>query len=362
MLILAGGYATRLRPLTYTRPKPMLPILDKPLLDYILDLSYKSDPDMIYISLRYLADYIIGHISSRWGGNIQKIKYLVEDRPLGDAGPINLLRRSRDIDTTLIVVNGDIFSNIDLAKVLEFHRRKGGVATIVLTRVEGDLSKYGVAEIDDRYRITRFVEKPKVEGEGLVNAGIYVFEPDALNLLPRDERPLKISMHLIPRLISRFDVYAYVHMGYWFDIGTPEDYLKANIAALEEYCREGDICIRGECEGSVEYPCYIGEGSRIERDSEVGPYTIILSNVTIRPAVKVHRSVIMSGTVICKGSLIESSIIGERVYIGKWVRIDRGSVIGDYAYIADMVHVGREARVGPHREVERDLAEREILP
>jgi len=340
----------------------MLPILDKPLLDYILESVFKSSPDTVYVSLRYLADYIIGHISSRWEKEIHKIKYLVEDRPLGDAGPINLLRNIRDIDSTLVVVNGDIFSNVDLAKVLEFHKKSGGAATIVLTRVEGDLSKYGVAEIDERFRITKFVEKPKIEGEGLVNAGIYVFEREALEMLPRDDRPLKISIHLIPRLISRFDVYAYVHMGYWFDIGTPEDYLKANIAALGEYCRDEDSCIRGICEGSVEYPSYIGEGARIERDSEIGPYTIILSNVNIRPAVKIRRSIVMSGTIICKGSLIDSSVIGERVYIGKWVRIDEGSVVGDYAYIADMVHVGREARIGPHREVERDLAEREILP
>jgi len=362
VLILAGGYATRLRPLTYTRPKPMLPILDKPLLDYILESSFNSNPETIYISLRYLADYIISHVSSKWGNNIHKIKYLVEDRPLGDAGPINLLRENRNIDSTLVVVNGDIFSNIDIAKVLEFHRKMGGVATIVLTRVEGDLSKYGVAEIDDRYRITKFVEKPKLEGEGLVNAGVYIFEPEALELLPRDEKPLKISLHLMPRLISRFDVYAYVHMGYWFDIGTPEDYLKANMIALEEYCRDLDRCLKGYCEGDIEPPCYIGEGSKIERDSEIGPYTIILSNVNVRSAVKIRRSIIMSGTIICKGSLIESSIIGERVYVGKWVRIDQGSVIGDYAYIADTVHIGKEARIGPHREVEKNISDREVLP
>ncbi len=362
-LILAGGYATRLRPLTYTRPKPMLPILDKPLLDYILDTVYRSNPELVYISLRYLSDHIISHISSTWSSELRRTKYLVEEKPLGDAGPINLIKKLDNIDKTLVVFNGDIFTNIDLLKVLDFHKKCGGVATIVLTRVSGDLSKYGVAEIDEKYRITKFIEKPRIEGVGLVNAGIYIFEPEALELLPsRDDKPLKISIHLIPKLIEKFDVYAYIHLGYWYDIGTPEDYLKANFTALEEYCKDADLCIKGECEGSIEPPCFINERAKIGRDSEIGPYTVILQDVNVGSSVKISNSIVMSGAVISRGTYIKNSIIGERVYIGKWVRIEDNVVIGDYTYIADYVYIPKNVRVGPHREVEKNLTEGEILP
>ncbi len=362
VLVLAGGYATRLRPLTYTRPKPMLSILDRPLLDYILDIVYRSDPDTVYVSLRYLAESIISHISSTWSSELRRTKYLVEEKPLGDAGPINLVRKNMDINRTLIVFNGDIFINIDLNQVLNFHKKMGGIATIVLTKVTGDLSKYGVADIDDRFRVVKFVEKPKIEGTGLVNAGIYIFEPEALQLLPREERILKISLDLIPKLINRFDIYAYVHLGYWFDIGTPEDYLKANFTALEEYCRDIDYCVKGECEGNIEPPCYIGERSRIGKDSEIGPYTIILQDVNIESSVKISKSLVMSNSIICRGTYIRESIVGERVYIGKWVRIDNNVVIGDYTYIADLIHISRGVKIGPHREVDKDLSEGEVLP
>ncbi len=364
VVVLAGGYATRLRPLSYTRPKVLLPIVGKPLIDYIIEGVLKlRDVKRIVFSLRYMADKIMSYISSRWGELADvggKIMYVLEERPLGDAGPLALIAsRYHALDGTFVVIYGDVFMNVDLGKVLDVHRRKRGVATIVLTKVEGDLSRYGVASIDDDMRVTKFVEKPRgYQGPGLVNAGVYVFEPEVLKLLPSEaERQLKISTDLMPKLIERFDVYAYVHEGFWFDIGTHEDYLRANFKALEQF---GMTCSASDAE--IKGPCFIDRDVKIGRGCEIGPYAVILGGCRIGDGVRIARSVVFSGSVLSNSSYVTDSIIGERTYIGRWARVD-GAVIGDEVYVGDYVFVARGVKVGPYREVVESIyEENKIVP
>ncbi len=365
MLILAGGYATRLRPLSYTRPKPLLKIVNKPILDYVIESALSVNPDMIILSLRYFADKIIDHVRRRWSSIEDKILFLVEERPLGDAGPITHVVNEYGVrDRTLLVVNSDVYSNIDLCSVVQFHRKTNSIATIVLTRIRGDLSRFGVAQIDEEFRVTSFVEKPqRPPNEGLVNAGVYVFEPEICRYLPRKvERPLKISVDLLPKLVQEKSLHAYVHEGYWFDIGTPEDYVKANKVALEHMCRD-ESCVRGDVLGTVVPPAYVADTAQIGKDSVIGPYTVILDECKVGTGVRIRSSIVFERTIVGDYTYISNSIIGENVYIGKWARIDDNCIIGDYTYINDEVYIAREVKIGPHREIMDHIRkEGEVLP
>ncbi len=364
-LILAGGYATRLRPLSYTRPKPLLKIVDKPILDYIIDSVLKVNPDLIILSLRYLADKIIDHVRKTWNKISDKIIFMMESKPLGDAGPIARAVREYGIsESSILVVNSDIYSNIDFTSVIESHRRSGSIATLVLTRLRGDLSRFGVASIDDDLRVTHFVEKPqRPPSEGLVNAGVYVFEPEISKYLPHDvARPLKISTYLLPKLIEERTLHAYIHEGYWLDVGTPEDYIKANRIALEQMCRD-ESCIKGDVLGGVIPPSYISATAQVGRNSMIGPYTVILDECKIGSGVRIKNSIVLDKTIIEEYTYITGSIIGENAYIGRWVRIEDNCIVGDYTYIESEVYIARGVKIGPHREITDSIRrENEVLP
>ena len=362
VIILAGGFATRLRPLSYVKPKPLLPILNKPLIDWILSNVLSIPTRRIFISLKYMSDMLIKYLELAWNFIKEKLNYVVESKPLGDAGPLILINNEYCLDRSFIAIYGDIYSNVNFQELVKFHEKKGGAATLVLTRVNTDVSRYGVAIIDSNSRITKFVEKPRQAISQLVNAGIYIFEPEVIEVLRSyGQENLKISLHLLPKLLEKYDIYAYVHDGYWFDIGTPEDYLKANFKSLEIHCSNG--CFESNVKARIHNPCYIGENVKIDKDVEIGPYTIILNNSRIESNVRISNSLILNNTTILKGSYIKGSIIGENVYIGKWVRIESGTVIGDQVYIGDEVYIAKNVKIGPYREVVESIyRDGEILP
>ncbi len=336
-IVLAGGYATRLRPLTYTRPKPLLPILNKEAIDWILEAVVKSNPSRIFVSVRYMGDKIEMHLSSKWNN----ASIVVEDRPLGDAGPISLINKLHGINGDFIIVNGDIFTSIDINDMLRYHKAKGGLATIALTPVP-DPHHYGIAEMGDNEKIINFIEKPATaQRSNLANAGIYIFAEDALQYFPQPGRQGKLAMDVLPRILEKHDVYGYVLKDFWFDIGTIETYMEANFKALELLNPKGLSFIDENVE--------IGEGS------EVGPYAIVLKNTKIGRDTSISNSIIMDGVRIDMGSHIDGAVVGQDVSIGKWVRIERGVTIGDGTYIKDHVFINKNVKIGPFREVSQSI-------
>lgn len=336
-IVLAGGYATRLRPLTYTRPKPLLPILNKAVIDWILESIIKSNPSRIFVSIRYMGDKIERHLNSKWNNT----SIIIEDKPLGDAGPVSLINKLHGIDGDFTVVNGDIFTTIDINDMLKYHREKAGLATIALTPVS-DPRHYGIAELDDKGKIINFIEKPTTaQRSNLANAGIYIFSEEALRYFPEPGNQGKLATDVLPRMLHESDVYGYVLHDYWFDIGTLDTYMEANFKALERF-RPNDLRL---IDDNVE----IGEGS------EIGPYTIVLKNTKIGRNVNISNSIIMDGVRVEAGAHIDGAVIGQDVSIGKWVRIERGVTIGDGTYIKDHVFINRNVKIGPFREVNQSI-------
>ncbi|AET32135.1 sugar phosphate nucleotidyltransferase [Pyrobaculum ferrireducens] len=353
-IILAGGFATRLRPLSYTKPKPLFPVLGRPVIDWVIErVAEVAEP---VVSARYLSYVIRNHVGARWGGRVRVVE---EDRPLGDGGAVVNVVRSLGLRGPLIVANGDVFTDLSVRGLWEFHKKSGGAVTIALVEVpQEEVGRFGIAVVDDGGRIRRFVEKPREPvGSNLANAGFYVFEPEAVAEFPDvNAGEVKIAKHIIPRLMEKFDVYGYVHRGLWFDIGTHSDYLRANFAALDK-CG----CAKELPGVKIIPPVYIGEGASVGAGSVLGPYVVVGSGSRLGPGVRVRESVLMDGVVAEAGAYVARSIVGEGVVLGRWTRVVE-AVVADGVYVRDEVYIGRGASVGPNREVEQDVRDGEILP
>ncbi|GAB6946479.1 NDP-sugar synthase [Vulcanisaeta sp. JCM 16161] len=355
VIILAGGLATRLRPLSYSRPKPLLPVLDREIIDWIMESVTKIPLNRIFISIRYMGDLIKEHMEKVWSDFKDRLIFVMESKPLGDAGPISLINEKYELSDTFLVVYGDILSDINAASLVSFHEKMGGVATITLTRVD-DVSRYGVAQLDETNRIINFIEKPKqYVGSNLINAGFYVFTKEVVKLIPKNpESQIKLAIDVIPRLLRMGEVYGYIHNGLWFDIGTPEDYMKANFSVLASRCgntNNGCINIDLPSTVTVQPPVYLGPNVTIGSNTEIGPNVIIHRNTKIGSTVKIINSLIFEGSSLCDGVYISGSIIGSNTYIGKWARVEDGSVIGDGVYIKDSVFIAKSTKIGPYREI-----------
>ncbi len=376
-IVLAGGYGTRLRPLTYTCPKPMLPLAGKPVLRHIIEFLAGHGFDEIIVTTNYLRDRVKDHFGdgSRYG---VKLKYPLEEEPLGTAGSVKHV--SEYLDDTFAIIQGDNITNIDLVKVLEFHKKKGSLATISLIPVDNPC-EYGIAELNDEGRVIRFVEKPRPEEcfSRLANTGLYILQPQVLDHIP-DHCSYDFSKDLFPKLLTLNEkVYGCLVTGFWTDIGRPENYLKANKWLLSRLIKpnisdsadisgaaiKGPVTIEDnvtiERGARITGPAIICEGSRIRSDTRVMANSFLCHGVTVGRGSKVVGSIIFEDTQVGDESNINHSIIGEGCSIGSEASFGRLSVIGAKCRIGDDVKVESGARIWPRIEVESKSTVKGIL-
>lgn len=354
-IVLAGGYATRLRPLTLTRPKPLLPVLDKPLIFWILNSLLKSGIREAILSVKYMSHQIKEAVGD--GDSLgMHIVYIEENQPMGDAGPLKLIDKEIGLDETFLVIYGDVFTDIDINAVVSFHKSKGATATLTAVPVDNP-ERYGIIFLNEEDRVVNFIEKPSYRPQSnLANAGVYVFEPEVLKYI-EDGKKQKISINLIPKLLALGNVFAYVHKGLWFDIGVPEDYLRANLVALNVFYPKGYVDDSSDIHGEILGPVYIGRNTHIGKNSVIGPSTVLLDSVVVGERSLIKGSLVMRGSKIGSSTYIRDSIVGEECSIGNWVRIESGVIIGDQVSIADEVFVNRRNCVLPYKEVSESLWE-----
>lgn len=224
-LILAGGLGTRLRPLTYSTPKPLLPIGPAPMIEHQIKFLKKNGVGKAVLAIGYLREQIWRYFTSR---GMEGIEYSVEEKKLGTGGCVR--NASDKLNDTFLVLNGDILvSSLDVQKFIDFHKEKGGVATILLKRME-DPSRYGVVKMDGD-KVKNFLEKPEGLRNELINAGWYIFEPEIFDYIPKG--PVSMEREVFPKLVEEGELYGYSFEGYWKDIGVMEDYIRAQ----EDYLR-----------------------------------------------------------------------------------------------------------------------------
>jgi NDP-sugar pyrophosphorylase family protein len=343
-ILLAGGRGTRLRPLTIHIPKPIVPIFDRPFLQYQIDqLKQVPEVDEVVLSLNYQPR----RIEEMFGEGTETgpgIRYVVEPQPLGTAGAVRYAGES--LRESVIVFNGDVLTEVDLNAVVALHRSRGAKATIVLTPVENP-SAYGLVETDADGNITRFLEKPNPDEItcDTINAGIYVLEPETFDRIPKDT-PWSIERSFFPSLIERNETFvAYVHRGYWIDIGTPEKYLQVHRDIMDGRYRAAPFMngpaslvsptARVEEGAVVESPCFIDEGAVVKAGARIGAYSVIGRHCHVEEHAVIERAIVWANSRIGREAIVRRCILGRQCHLGRSALIEDGVVLGDKSVITD---------------------------
>ena len=337
-LILAGGKGTRLRPLTINTPKPVVPVANSPFLLYQIDLLRSAGITEIILSLSYQPRKIEDLLKDGADYGVW-IRYAVEGTPLGTGGAFK--NAEEHLDSTTVVFNGDVLTDIDLASVVAHHKEKRAIATIVLTPVENP-SAYGLVETGPDGWIQRFIEKPGPDEItcNTINAGIYVLEPSVLKYMPKGE-PYSFERGLFPTLLEHKEpVTAYVSDKYWIDIGTPQKYLEVHQDILSQKFVSPRIGKTAIDRSSLASGIVVDEKSIIDQDVVLRDgvrieNSVIGKNCKIDQGVHIVDSVIWSGNTIDAEARIAGSLIGKGCYVGRSANLRPGVVIGDKSVITD---------------------------
>jgi mannose-1-phosphate guanylyltransferase len=352
-LILAGGEGTRLRPLTSTVPKPVVPLVDRPFIRFMLDWLRSHGVDDVVMSCGHLASGVRNVLGDGSAFGI-RLRYVEEPRPLGTGGALKFAESL--LEERFLMLNGDVLTDMDLTAQLAQHEKTGATATLALTPVE-DPSAYGLVRTRDGGEVTEFVEKPAPDQIDThnISAGAYVLERSVLGLL-EPEQPASIERDVFPRLVGD-GLYGFVSDGYWLDIGTPERYLEGTFDILEgtvasgvqERMGDGYLCVEEDVENAgriipsalVESGCRIGEGARI------GGRVVLERGVSVGAHTTIERAVVMQGAEIGRNCTLSGCIVAGGVRIGDDCHVDGMSVLGEGVTIGDGNMVSNGARVFP---------------
>lgn len=369
-VIMAGGIGSRLRPLTCDLPKPMVPIMGKPVMQHGIELLRKHGIKDIAATLMYMPGVIKNYFKDGRDFRIN-LNYYIEETPLGTAGSVK--NAAQFLDQPFIILSGDAVTDLDISEAVRFHKEKGGAVTMVLKREASPLS-YGVVLIDSDNRICRFVEKPSWSEvtANTVNTGIYIIQPEILDYIPND-RAMDFGKELFPELLRRgVPMYGYITEDYWCDIGDSSAYFSAHMAflsgrlKLETPAKDYGNGIFIEEEAMVQDaellngPVYIGRHSRIESGSRIGAYSVIGENCHIENA-ELQGSILWDNCVVKPGGVVRHAIVCDNVILRQNARIcdraviGRGARIGQYATVNANVRVWANAVVPPESNLKEDL-------
>ncbi len=361
-VIMAGGQGARLRPLTSNQPKPMLPVVNRPIMEHIVNLLTRDGFEEMIVTLQFLPTLISNYFGDggEWGASIQ---YSTEFTPLGTAGSVK--NSSHFLDETFLVISGDALTDIDLTRVVDFHRRNKSMATLALIRSQNPL-EFGIVVTDAAGHIERFLEKPNWGQvfSDTINTGIYVLEPEVLDLIP-DGQSFDFSKDLFPLLLERdYPLFGYVADGYWCDIGNFEQYMAAHKDILDRkvqidppgfrmaenvWVGEGvDIEDGAELRG----PMVLGDHCKVERGAVIREFTVLGHNVVVKQDSFVHRALIYDNSYIGTGCHLRGCVVGKNCDLKGNVRLEEGVVVGDECLIGENVLVNHDVKIYPFKTVE----------
>lgn len=321
-VVLVGGFGTRLRPLTFTTPKQMLPIVGIPMIERVVrSLASHGVTDAV-LSMGYRPDAFLDAYPDGTCGGVN-LHYAVEPEPLDTAGAVRFAAAAAKIDETFLVVNGDVLTDLDVRALWEFHDERSAEGTIALTPVE-DPSRYGVVAVGDKGQVTAFVEKPKpgTAPTNWINAGTYVLESSVLDRIPSG-RKVSIERETFPAMVSDGVLYAMASDAYWVDAGTPNTYAEAQLDLVDG--------VRGKVEPAVDARVTVSPSAVVD-------HSVVMTGVSIGDDAVIRDSVILPGARIDPRVLLDGSVIGAGARIGEGAVLSGMTVIGD----------GYEVRAGAH--------------
>ena len=312
-VILVGGFGTRLRPLTLTTPKNLLPVVHVPMVERVVAHLAQHDVTHAVLALGYKPDTFLAAYPDGECAGVE-LTYAVEDEPLDTAGAIRFAAGEAGIDERFVVVNGDVLTDLDVTRLVRFHDASGAEGTVALHTVE-DPSRYGVVVTDVAGQVEAFVEKPdKDDAPSLrINAGTYVFEPSVLGRIPVGRR-VSVERETFPAMVEASSLYALDGDAYWIDAGTPETYLQANLDLLAADATavhdDATVSDSAHIERSV-----VGAGATIG-DEVTLTEALVLAGATVEAGARIHRSIVGPGAVIRAGAeLLDLTVIGDDIDI-----------------------------------------------
>ena len=362
-VVMAGGEGTRLRPMTANQPKPLLPVLNRPIMEHVLRLLRRHGFTDTVVTVQFLASLIRNYFGDgdELGMNLQ---YATEETPLGTAGSVKNaeaeLRGGR-----FLVISGDALTDIDLTDMARFHQANNALVTVALKRVPNPL-EFGIANTADDGRIERFLEKPtwgQVFSD-TANTGIYMMEPEIFSYVAAGES-VDWSQDVFPKLLDiGAPVFGYIADAYWEDVGTLESLIQVQADVLN---RQVDIDIEGfemmpgvwVCEGAevdpesiLKGPLYIGNYAKVEAGAELREYTVLGSNVVVKSGAFLHRAVVHDNVFIGPQVNLRGCIIGKNTDIMRGARIEEGAVVGDECVVEEEAYISAGVKVYPFKTIE----------
>jgi mannose-1-phosphate guanylyltransferase len=334
-VVLVGGEGTRLRPLTETIPKPLVPLVDRPSLDHVLDHLVRHGVHHVVLSSSYLEETFRAFLQARRGDPV--ITWITETEPLDTGGAIVHALPHLD-DEPFLAVNGDILTDLDLSAMRAFHVERSSAATIALHRVE-DARPFGLVATDDDGRVLEFREKPSEPIGGDINAGTYLLDPAALRRWTGGTR-MSIEREIFPELIADgTPVYGFLSDAYWLDLGTPDKYLRAHADLL-------DGLVVGE--PAREAPC-VEASALVERTARIGRHVVVGPDAVVEIGADVDESVVLRGARVEAGAVVRRSILGPGAVVGANARL-RDAVLAEGAVVAPGADLA-DVRVSANQQV-----------
>jgi mannose-1-phosphate guanylyltransferase len=357
-VILVGGEATRLRPLTCNTPKIMIPVLNRPFFEHLVTYLKKHNIVDIILAVGKSPEQVQDYFGDGSKLGI-RLTYSIENLPLGTAGAVK--NAERLLDDSFFVLNGDIFTDIDLSRMMRLHRENKAIVSLALTPVE-DPTIYGVVETDSEGRVKRFIEKPSRDKvtTNMINAGIYILEPDILSYIG----PGTFSMFerdVFPLLLEKGQaMYGYPFQDYWIDIGTPDKYLKLHHDLLRRHVGNKGIKFEGESfvdsSAQIEGPAIIGEGCFIDKNSIVRGPAVLGARCRVEEGAVVEGVVLWQDCQINRGARLRNCLVACRCHVGEESAIPDGCILGDDVLVGKGSKLSQGTKVWPSKTIEPDAA------
>lgn len=353
-VLLAGGQSFRLRPITETRPKSMVNVLNQPIMERILE-NLPEELEHIYVACYYKTE-VIEDFFRKNKKRFPNVTIIREERPLGTAGSVKSLEK--ELAGTFLVLQADVLSSVDIRKMIDSHRENKACVSVSLFKVQ-DPTAYGIVGVDDEGRIVKFLEKPKSDQvfSTLINAGTYICEPAIFEQIPHYGY-CDFANDVFPRLLRRGDkLLGYEFKGFWMDVGTFDMYLEAHKQLLG---RSMTFSVESKTKKArVIPPVLIGKNCKIGK-AIIGPNVCIADDTVIGDHCKIFDSVIYEKTKLGKGSLIRSSVICARNVIGENAVVEE-SILADDVRVFSRVKIDRGARIWPRQKIKKDVNEKRFV-
>lgn len=354
-LILVGGYGTRLRPLTLSRPKPLIEFCNQPMMMHQITALVEAGVNHVILAVSYRAEMLEQEIKKEEERLGIKISISQESEPLGTAGPLALARHILEGSEAFFVLNSDIICDFPFKSMIQFHKNHGKEGTIVVTRVE-EPAKYGVVVYDERGRIERFVEKPQEFVSNKINAGLYILSPSMLGRIQL--KPTSIEKEIFPEMVASSELFAYELQGFWMDVGQPKDFLTGMCFYLNhlKHKKPSELQQGHHIVGNV----LVDATAKIGKNCRIGPNVVIGPNVIIEDGVCIKKCTLLKGSHVKSHSWLESCIIGWKCVIGQWVRMENTSVLGEDVIVKDEIYVNG-GKVLPHKAISESVSEPQVI-